>query len=63
VGLDSGRVFLFEGRLLSILGVGTGGAYVHHINLGGSDDLNQYFAILCIKYNNPVRFSNCRATE
>lgn len=48
VGLDTAGAYVMEGRLLSILGVGTGGAYVRHINMGGHDDLRQYCAILCV---------------
>jgi hypothetical protein len=58
VGLDTAGVSVMEGRLLSILGVGTGGAHVGHINMGGAhfrhiimggqEDLGQYCAILCV---------------
>src|SRR5262249_25946838 len=48
VGLDTANAYLLEGRLLSILGVGTGGPHVQHINLGGPDDLSRYCAILCV---------------
>ena len=48
VGLDIAGAYVMEGRLLSILGVGTGGAYVRHINMGGHDDLGQFCAILCV---------------
>jgi hypothetical protein len=49
VGLDfTGVTALREGRLLSVPGVGMGGTYVRHINVGAADDLNQFCAILCL---------------
>jgi hypothetical protein len=51
-----------EGNLLTILGVGTGGAHVTHINMGPPDDLTQYCAILCVACDDkPARVALYRA--
>ena len=64
VGLDiTAGTYVLEGQLLSILGVGTGGAYVRHINVGGPDDLSRYCAILCVACDRkPARAALYRAT-
>lgn len=62
VGLDTAGVHVEEGGLLSILGVGTGGAYVRHIDMGGHDDLRPYCAILCVDcQNKPAQAALYRA--
>ncbi len=62
VGLDTAGAMYWKAVCLAILGVGTGGAYVRHINMGGPDDLSQYCAILSVACDSkPAQAARYRA--